>query len=77
MTEPEVKQLLDSNASSSVVSVDGHFDRTQMGKISPLSYICTLLSHMMRQIPQPPTLSCSPNHLCHPFLTREPPVKSC
>ncbi|KFA78623.1 hypothetical protein S40288_11199 [Stachybotrys chartarum IBT 40288] len=59
MTEPQLKDLLDRDPVSNVVAINGHFDRTQMGKISPLSYICTLLSHMLRQVSPPPPLSFS------------------
>ncbi|KAE8446335.1 hypothetical protein EG329_012084 [Mollisiaceae sp. DMI_Dod_QoI] len=46
--EPQVKELL-TGSSAGVVAIDGHFDRTQMGKISPLSYICAMLSQALRQ----------------------------
>lgn len=46
--EPRVKELLTS-ADPGVVAIDGHFDRTQMGTISPLSYICAMLSQALRQ----------------------------
>lgn len=46
--EPQVKELL-GNSEPGVVVVDGHFDRTQMGKISPLSYTCAMLSQALRQ----------------------------
>jgi hypothetical protein len=46
--EPQVKELLTSPGPG-VVAIDGHFDRTQMGKISPLSYICAMLSQALRQ----------------------------
>jgi hypothetical protein len=46
--EPQVKELL-SRPGPGVVAIDGHFDRTQMGKISPLSFICTMLSQALRQ----------------------------
>lgn len=46
--EPQVKELL-SSPGPGVIAVDGHFDRTQMGKISPLSYICAMLSQALRQ----------------------------
>jgi len=54
--EPQVKELLTS-ISPGVVAIDGHFDRTQMGKISPLSYICAMLSHALRQQSQEPAPS--------------------
>ena len=46
--EPQVKELL-SRPGPGVVAIDGHFDRTQMGKISPLSFICAVLSQALRQ----------------------------
>jgi hypothetical protein len=46
--DPKVKELLRS-AGSGVLAVDGHFDRSQMGKISPLSYTCAMLSQILRQ----------------------------
>ena len=46
--EPQVKELLTSSGPG-VVAIDGHFDRTQMGKVSPLSYICAMLSQALRQ----------------------------
>jgi len=45
--EPQVKELL-SSPGSGVIAIEGHFDRTQMGKISPLSYICAMLSQALR-----------------------------
>ena len=61
--EPQVRELLTS-AGPGVVAIDGHFDRTQMGKISPLSYICAMLSQALRQQSQQyaaPSLSGSPS----------------
>jgi hypothetical protein len=46
--EPQVKELLGSPGAG-IVAIDGHFDRTQMGKISPLSFICAMLSQALRQ----------------------------
>jgi hypothetical protein len=46
--EPQVKELL-TGPGPGVVAIDGHFDHTQMGKISPLSYICAMLSQALRQ----------------------------
>jgi hypothetical protein len=60
--EPQVRELLTS-AGPGVVAIDGHFDRTQMGKISPLSYICAMLSQALRQQSQQyaaPSVSGSP-----------------
>jgi len=48
VSEPKVKELL-SSPSPGVIVVDGHFDPTQMGKISPLSYTCAMLSQALRQ----------------------------
>jgi hypothetical protein len=48
IVEPQVQELLTSPGPG-VVAIDGHFDRTQMGKISPLSYICAMLSQALRQ----------------------------
>lgn len=77
MTEPQVKQLLNSTSGSSVVSADGHFDRTQMGKVSPLSYICHLLSQMMREVSQaPPLLSLAPTSPASPTTPHKRPVTS-
>lgn len=54
ITAPQVKELLSSDGPS-VVAVDGHFDRTQMGKIGPMSYICAMLSQALRSSsPQSP-----------------------
>ncbi|RDW79368.1 hypothetical protein BP6252_04006 [Coleophoma cylindrospora] len=53
ITEPRVKELLCSPGPG-IVAIDGHFDRTQMGKVSPLSYICAMLSQaLLQQSPQP------------------------
>ncbi|RDW91763.1 hypothetical protein BP5796_01157 [Coleophoma crateriformis] len=53
ITEPQVKELL-SSPGPGIVAIDGHFDRTQMGKISPLSYICAMISQaLLQQSPQP------------------------
>src|SRR4051812_31583781 len=41
---PQVKQLLSSSCGSGTVAIDGHFDRSQFGKISPLSYVCAVLA---------------------------------
>jgi hypothetical protein len=54
--EPQVKELLTSPGPG-VVAIDGHFDRAQMGKISPLSYICAMLSQALRQQSQQYTVS--------------------
>jgi hypothetical protein len=56
VVEPQVKELLTSPGPG-VVAIDGHFDRTQTGKISPLSYICAMLSHALRQQSQQYTAS--------------------
>ncbi len=45
---PQVKVLL-TNPGPNVVAINGHFDRTQMGKISPLSYVCAMLSQALRR----------------------------
>ncbi|KAB5583584.1 hypothetical protein GE09DRAFT_1212161 [Coniochaeta sp. 2T2.1] len=45
---PQIRALM-SNTGPSIVAVDGHFDRSQIGKISPLSYMCSMLSQAMRQ----------------------------
>jgi hypothetical protein len=45
---PQVKELL-GNPGPSVVAIDGHFDHTQIGKISPLSYVCAMLTQALRQ----------------------------
>ncbi|KAK3986432.1 hypothetical protein QBC44DRAFT_139558 [Cladorrhinum sp. PSN332] len=44
---PEVTGLL-GNPGPGVVAVDGHFDLTQMGKISPLSYVCSMTAQALR-----------------------------
>jgi hypothetical protein len=52
MSASQVKELL-GNPGPGVVAVDGHFDRSQMGKISPLSHVCAMLSQALRhQAPQ-------------------------
>jgi hypothetical protein len=56
IVEPQVKELLTSPGPG-VVAIDGHFDRTQMGKISPLSYICAMLAQALRQQSQQPPMS--------------------
>jgi hypothetical protein len=48
MMAPQVKELL-SDPGPSVVAIDGHFDHTQIGKVSPLSYVCAMLSQALRQ----------------------------
>ena len=48
IVEPKVKELL-TGSGPGVVTIDGHFDRAQMGKISPLSYTCAMLSQALRQ----------------------------
>lgn len=48
ITTPQMRELLDSPQPSFVV-VDGHFDATQMGQISPLSFICAATAQMLRQ----------------------------
>lgn len=47
---PQVATLMNST-NPTIVAVDGHFDRSQMGKISPLSYMCSMLSQAIRQKP--------------------------
>jgi hypothetical protein len=59
MAAPQVKQLLNSSCGSGTVAIDGHFDRSQIGKISPLSYVCAVLAQAVRsqaQQPSTPTL---------------------
>ena len=59
MAAPQVKQLLNSSCGSGTVAIDGHFDRTQIDKISPLSYVCAVLAQAVRsqhQQPSSPTL---------------------
>ena len=66
--EPQVKELLTSPGPG-VVAIDGHFDRTQMGKISPLSYICACsrklcdsnLSNMLRPLDRARQFQCQHN----------------
>jgi hypothetical protein len=48
---PQVAVLMNS-LEASIVAVDGHFDRSQIGKISPLSYMCSMLSQAIRHKPQ-------------------------
>jgi len=48
---PQVAALV-NGTQPSIVAVDGHFDRSQMGKISPLSYMCSMLSQAIRKKPQ-------------------------
>ncbi|KAK4160418.1 hypothetical protein QBC43DRAFT_113603 [Cladorrhinum sp. PSN259] len=51
---PEVTALLGSPGPG-VVAVDGHFDATQIGKISPLSYICAMTAQALRfRVPEIP-----------------------
>lgn len=53
---PQVAALM-HKANPTIVAVDGHFDRSQIGKISPLSYMCSMLSQAIRQ--QPPDYTAS------------------
>lgn len=53
---PQVAALMYS-PKPTIVAVDGHFDRSQIGKISPLSYMCSMLSQAIRQ--QPPDYTAS------------------
>lgn len=53
---PQVAALMHS-PKPTIVAVDGHFDRSQIGKISPLSYMCSMLSQAIRQ--QPPDYAAS------------------
>ncbi|KAK3376048.1 hypothetical protein B0T24DRAFT_699039 [Lasiosphaeria ovina] len=47
----QVRELLSTSngCAPSIVAVDGHFDRSQMGKVSPLSYVCAMLAQALRQ----------------------------
>lgn len=45
---PQIKSLMTSPGPS-IVAIDGRFDRSQIGKISPLSYMCAMLSQTIRQ----------------------------
>ncbi|KAH7323239.1 hypothetical protein B0I35DRAFT_427345 [Stachybotrys elegans] len=60
ITEPQVQDLLENKPVSNVVLINGHFDRTQMGKISPLSFVCTMISDMLRRLSQSLAPSSSP-----------------
>ncbi|KAK0643182.1 hypothetical protein B0T16DRAFT_178493 [Cercophora newfieldiana] len=44
--------LMDGGCGSGVVSIDGHFDRSQFGKISPLSYVCAMLAQAAKNAQQ-------------------------
>jgi hypothetical protein len=46
--DPAVKELV-RGPGPSTVAIDGHFDRLQTGKISPLSYVSAMLSQAIRQ----------------------------
>ena len=59
IVSPQVRELLNSPGSG-IVAIDGHFDRTQMGKISPLSHVCGMLAQALRQQSPAPFGSGSP-----------------
>ncbi|KAK3312951.1 hypothetical protein B0H66DRAFT_569238 [Apodospora peruviana] len=47
---PQMKELLSmSTPGPCTVAVEGHFDRTQFGQVSPLSYVSAMLSQALRQ----------------------------
>lgn len=47
---PQTRALMNTDDTNpTIVAVDGHFDPSQHGKISPVSYICSMLSQAMRQ----------------------------
>lgn len=62
MAAPEIKHLLNSSCGPEpgVVVIDGHFDRSQMGKISPLSYVCVMLAQAIRSQSLAPSAPTSP-----------------
>jgi hypothetical protein len=50
MMTPQVRDFL-GNPGPSVIAIDGHFDRAQMGRVSPMSYTCAMLSQALKQLP--------------------------
>jgi hypothetical protein len=46
----QIQQLLHSS-DSGIVLVNGHADRSQLSKISPLSYVCAILVQALRRSP--------------------------
>jgi len=61
MAAPQVKELLSSNCGPGTVAIDGHFDRSQFGKISPLSYVCAVLAQAVRSQAQQAAVPTSPS----------------
>jgi hypothetical protein len=71
---PQIRALMNATGCT-IVAVDGHFDRSQMGKISPLSYMCSMLSQAMRQQAIEYPAPSSPASLQSPLTERSPPRK--
>jgi hypothetical protein len=67
---PQIKQLLSpGRGGSGTIVVDGRFDRAQMGKVSPLSYVCAMVAQALRSQAQPQSPPTSP-------LSEKPPPTS-
>ncbi len=69
---PEVKEFL-SSSGPSIVAVDGNFDPTQMGHLSPLSYVCAMISQVLRQQSQQYAASSMPGTPVSPQPEKGPP----
>ncbi|KAK0622613.1 hypothetical protein B0T14DRAFT_150650 [Immersiella caudata] len=49
---PQIQSLLHS-PQSGLVLADGHADRAQMGRVSPVSYVCAMMAHAMQRQKNP------------------------
>ncbi|KAK0712618.1 hypothetical protein B0T26DRAFT_714770 [Lasiosphaeria miniovina] len=70
---PQVKALLGGASSHSIVAVDGHFDHTQMGQISPLSYVCATLAQLLKQQSENTSVAAMSSPVSPQFDKRQPP----
>ncbi|KAH8892611.1 hypothetical protein GQ53DRAFT_840935 [Thozetella sp. PMI_491] len=50
MGASQIQGLLARGSGPGIVAVDGHFDRTQTGKVSALSYVCAMLSQALGRV---------------------------
>ncbi|KAK3324926.1 hypothetical protein B0H66DRAFT_528977 [Apodospora peruviana] len=56
ITSPQVTDLINSQGSKTVV-IEGHLDLTRFGRVTPLSYVCAVLSQALRDPARGPTTS--------------------